>query len=193
MLHIPSDLPLTASMATDLFYIPVTRHWWGSNRVDPVHLFLSLSSETVFEFRPLPIALSAVAGNCFWVQATADCLICSGWKLFLSSGHCRLPYLQWLETVFEFRPLPIALSAVAENCFWVQATADCLICSGWKLFLSSGHCQLPYRQWPELKNSFWTQTQKQVNKNHRTRDLSRLMQKLYWLSYAGSTVELQVE
>ena len=33
--------------------------------VDPVHLFLSLSSETVFEFRPLPTAVSAVAGNCF--------------------------------------------------------------------------------------------------------------------------------
>ena len=34
---------------------------WDTHPVDPVHLFLSLSSETEFRWKPLPIALLTVA------------------------------------------------------------------------------------------------------------------------------------
>ena len=53
--------------------------------VDPVHLFLSLSLETVFRQKPLPITVSAVANMnidvCKWVvhkEVTAHCLSGSG-------------------------------------------------------------------------------------------------------------------
>ena len=56
-----------------------------TTRVDPVHLFLSLSLETVFRWKPPPIAISAVANMnidvCKWVvsmEATAHCLLGSG-------------------------------------------------------------------------------------------------------------------
>ena len=50
--------------------------------MDPVHLFLSMSLETVFRRKPLPIAVSAVANMNIDVgklvactEATAHCLL----------------------------------------------------------------------------------------------------------------------
>ena len=72
-----------------------------------------------------------------------------------------------------------------RNCFWVQksavaghcrkgnrqwpATADCLIGSGRPLPIRQSAVAYGETQFSELKNSFWTQTQKQVYRIHDER------------------------
>ena len=70
--------------------------------MDPVHLFLSMSLETVFPRKPLPIAVSAVANMNIDVgklvactEATAHCL--------LGSAECWIfPPKTWEHVLFVY-------------------------------------------------------------------------------------------
>ena len=72
--------------------------------------------------------------------------------LSLSSGHCRNGDRRWW-----WLPLLIAILAVADPVFY------CLC-----MQMSGSHHQSPFRQWPELKLRWWTQTLPRLEKKHET-------------------------
>ena len=77
-----------------------------------------------------------------WVQATAEMAISGG-------GHCWSPFQLWLF----FLPLICIHKQTIKN----------LVSHCWN------HCQSPFRQWPELKLRWWTQTLSRlyrINLNH---------------------------
>ena len=104
--------------------------------VDPVRLFLSLSSSPEFEFRPLPNERFCHGHQ---IRPWQKC------SFSAVAGHGRMN-----------------VSAVAKGIMG-RLISMLYLNQGIRLL---GHGRIPFQWWPELKNKWQTQTQKQVNKNH---------------------------